>query len=248
MSRLPGMHRPRAELERRAKRTLLAANELFHNLDDSVMADVEAMTNVTTCPAGQMIYEPGTTGEVLFFLKAGKVQLFRVTPDGKRLLLDDIKAGRFFGEMSLLGQSIGGGFAEATKDCVLCAMSRADVIHLLRRQPDVAQRVVEHLAAQLQEAQSRLETMAYQRLDARLAWVLLHECEEPERVVRGLTQQDLAEMVGASRESVTRLLTQMARDGLVAVSRRKIAITNVEGLQALLRGDRPSPVEATAGG
>ena len=161
MSRLPSLRQPRAELERRAKRALLAANDLFRDLDDSVMAEVEAMTSAATCQAGQRIYEPGETGEVLFFLKAGKVQLYRITPDGKRLLLDDVKPGRFFGEMSLLGQSIGGGFAEATRDSVICAMSRADVISLLRQQPDVAERVVEHLAAQLQEAQSRLETMAY---------------------------------------------------------------------------------------
>ena len=245
MSRLPSLRQPRAALEIRAKRTLLAANELFRDLEEEVMAEVEAMTNVTTCPAGQRIYEPGETGEVLFFLKGGKVQLFRLTPEGKRLILDDVKPGRFFGEMSLLGQSVRGGFAEATKDSLICAMSRVDVIQLLRNQPDVAQRVVEHLASQLQEAQSRLETMAYQRLDARLAWVLLHECEEPERTLRELTQQDLAEMVGASRESVTRLLTQMSRAGMVEVSRRKIQIRNVDALRAILESGEPEPA-ATA--
>lgn len=239
MSPLPRLRQPRAELERRAKRALLAANELFRDLDEEVMAEVDAMTSVTSCPAGHRIFEPGQTAEVLFFLKAGRVQLFRLTPDGKRLIINDVKPGGFFGEMSLLGQSIGGGFAEATKDSLICAMSRADVIQLLRHQPDVAQRVVERLAAQLQEAQSRLETMAYQRLDARLAWVLLQECEEPELEVRGLTQQDLAEMVGASRESVTRLLTQLARAGLVEVSRRKIRIRDLAGLRAILNsGDR----------
>ena len=67
--------------------------------------------------------------------------------------------------------------------------------------------------------------------------MLLHECEEPELTVRGLTQQDLAEMVGASRESVTRLLTQMGRSGLVSVSRRKIEIRDPDRLRALLQND-----------
>lgn len=243
MRRLPGVRRPDAEIERRAKRALLAANELFRDLDDAAMAEVEAMTSATTCPAGQRIYEPGQTGEVLFFLKGGKVQLFRLTPDGKRLILDDVKPGQFFGEMSLLGQSTGGGFAEATKDSVICAMSRADIVHLLEHQPDVAQRVIERLASQLQEAQSRLETMAYRRLDARLAWVLLHECEEPELAVRGLTQQDLAEMVGASRESVTRVLTQMVKSGWVEVSRRKIVIRDSEALRAILESGDPGSTQ-----
>ena len=77
------------------------------------------------------------------------------------------------------------------------------------------------------------------RLDARLAWVLLHECEEPERTLRGLTQQDLAEMVGASRESVTRVLTQMSRAGMVEVSRREIQIRNVDALRAILESGEP---------
>jgi CRP/FNR family cyclic AMP-dependent transcriptional regulator len=228
--RLPSLSQPSSSVGRRAKRALLTANELFRDLDDDLMAQVEAMTSVTTCPAWQRIFEPGQTGEVLFFLKSGKVQLFRLPVDGKRLILDDVKPGEFFGEMSLLGQSIAGGLAEATKDSLIYPMSRADVVQMLREQPEIAQLVVEHLAGQLQEAQTRLATMAYQRLDARLASVLLHECEEPDLEVTGLTQQDLAEMVGASRESVTRLLTNMAKSGLVEVSRHKIRILNPAAL------------------
>ena len=229
MPRLLSRRQPLAELERTAKRTLLAANELFRDLGDDVMAEVEAMTNVTTCPAGQRIFEPGETGEVLFFLKAGRVQLYRLTPEGKRLIIDDVKPGAFFGEMALLGQALAGSFAEATKDSLICAMSRSDVLQLLHDQPDVALRLIGRQAQQLQEARSRLETMAYQRLEARL-----EKCQPGDETVSGLTQQELGEMLGASRESVTRLLTQLAKAGMVEVKRREIRLTDVPALQTLL--------------
>ncbi len=233
MSRLFTRAPRRAELSAAEKRTLLAANELFQNLDDDVLAEVEAMTNVSTCSAGQTIFEPGRGGEVLFFLKKGHVQIYRLTPDGKKLIVSDVKAGTFFGEMSLLGQAMSGGFAEATQDSLICAMSRTDVLQLLQSHPAIAERVITHLAARLQQAEARLETQAYQRLEARLASVLLREYDPSDGTVTGLTQQDLAEMVGASRESVTRLLNQMAKSDLVQLSRRQIRLLKPDDLKKL---------------
>jgi CRP-like cAMP-binding protein len=212
---------------------LLAANELFSGLDDDVMAEVEAMTNLTTCPAGQLIYEPDSTGEVLFFLKKGNVQIYRLSADGKKLIVGDVKPGSFFGEMSLLGQAMSGNFAEANRDSLLCAMSRSDVHTLLLAHPDIAERVIEHLATRLRDAEARLETLAYQRLEARLASALLRECDPADDTVHGFTQQDLAEMVGASRESVTRLLTQMAKARILEVKRRQIRLLDPDALRDL---------------
>ena len=136
--------------------------------------------------------------------------------------------------MALLGQGMSGNFAEATEDSLICAMSRTDILDLFRRYPDVSLRVVDRLAQRLQEAESRLEVLAYQRLEARLASALLHECDPEDHTVHGLSQQDLAEIVGASRESVTRLLNQMAKNDVVRISRRTIVLLDVDALRALM--------------
>ncbi len=112
-------------------------------------------------------------------------------------------------------------------------MSRADVSRLLRHHPDIADRVIEHLAARLRDAEVRLETLAYQRLEARLASVLLRECDPRTQTVRDLSQQDLAEMMGATRESVSRALNQMAKAGLVELGRRRIRLLDLDGVQLL---------------
>ncbi len=231
MTRLFPRSAQRAELGVIEKRTLLAANELFTGLDDDVMAEVEAMTSLTTCRAGQLIYEPEQTGEVLFFLKQGHVQIYRISADGKKLIVSDVKPGSFFGEMSLLGQAMAGNFAEANRDSLICAMSRGDVHNLLSAHPPIAERVIEHLASRLQSAEARLETLAYQRLEARLASALLRECDPENNTVRGFTQQDLADMVGASRESVTRLLNQMAKANIVELKRRMIRLLDPQALR-----------------
>ena len=234
MTRLLAWATRRAELDTVDKRRLLAANELFANLDDDVMAEVEAMTNLTTCAAGQLIYEPQRTGEVLFLLKKGSVQIYRINADGKKLIINDVKAGSFFGEMSLLGQAMGGNFAEATRDSLICAMSRSDVHVLLAAHPAIATRVIDYLTARLRDSEARLETMAYQRLEARLASTLLRECDAVDRTIHGLTQQDLADMVGAQRESVTRLLNQMAKANMVELSRRRVRLLNVAALEEMI--------------
>ncbi len=212
-----------------AKTRLLAANELFHDLDAETMSDVSEMTNVTTCRAGQLLFGPENRGEVLFFLKQGQVQIYKLNVEGKKLVLYDLKAGSFFGEMFLLGQGMADNYAEATEDSLICAMSRSDVYALLESRPAIARRVIDHLAERVNLAEAQLETLAHEGLDTRLAIALLR-ASDADDVVRGLSQQDLAERVGATRESVTRMLNLMAASGLVALARRKITILDREGV------------------
>lgn len=233
MSRfLPKLARDKRSLDA-AKAKLLAANELFQNLDAAAMAEVSAMTDVSTCPAGQVLFGPENSGEVLFFLKKGHIQIYKLNADGKKLVLHELKAGSFFGEMFVLGQGMAENYAEATEESLICAMSRADVYALLRAKPEVAIGVIDHLAERVKSAESRLETLAHEGLEARVAQVLLQECDSEDMFVRGLSQQDLAERVAATRESVTRMLNQMARNDLVKLGRRKIEVLDVDAVRKL---------------
>ena len=190
MSRfLPRMRRDRLSIDA-AKTRLLAANELFKDLDADVMAQIDQMTEITTSPAGQVVFGPENTGDVLFFLKQGRIQIYKLNAEGKKLVLHDLKAGSFFGEMFMLGQGMADNYAESTEDSLICAMSRADVYALLQSQPNVALHVIEHLAERVRRTEAQLETLAHERLDARLALVLLRECDASDHVVRGLSQQE----------------------------------------------------------
>ncbi|MBI4670311.1 MAG: Crp/Fnr family transcriptional regulator [Chloroflexi bacterium] len=93
---------------------------------------IEDNLSMTTCEKGRIFYMPGETPETLFILKEGRVQLYQLSPDGRKMMLDTLAPGTVFGEMSIIGQGMQNTFAEAVEPCVLCVMSRHDVLLLMR--------------------------------------------------------------------------------------------------------------------
>jgi CRP-like cAMP-binding protein len=218
------------------KLALLSETDIFRDLGPEDMAEVERMTAMTTCRRGKVFYTPGETGEVLFVLKRGRVNLFRVNEDGKKLVLATIGAGTVFGEMSLVGQGMHDTFAEAVEECTLCVMSRSDVEHLLVNKPQVALRFLELLAYRLSEVETRLETVAFKSVPARLAAELLHLAGgASDGRLDGISHQDLADAVGSYRETVTRVLNDFRRDGLIELDRLSITVKDADALRDLAR-------------
>lgn len=218
------------------KMAYLAETDIFRDLGPQEMAEVERMTAMSTCRRGRVFYAPGQTGEVLFVLKRGRVNIFRLAPDGRKLITATIGPGTIFGEMSLVGQGMRGSFAEAAEDCTLCVMSRTDLEHLIETYPRVALRLVEVLAARLAEVEERLETLAFKSVTAQLAATLLELAGEGGDQIAGVTHQDLAEMVGAYRETTTRILNEFRSRGLIELHRLRIQIVDRVGLQRLASG------------
>ena len=99
------------------------------------MQRIEQMTVMSQCARGQTVYAPGETREALLLLTRGRVEIYRLSEDGKRLLVSTVGPGMAFGDMALTGQRMHGGYAEAVEDCMICVMSRADVEALLDRTP-----------------------------------------------------------------------------------------------------------------
>ena len=126
-------------------------------------------TTMVTCPRGRIFYTPDDPGEVIFLLKQGRVSLYRLTPEGRKLTVATLDAGTCFGEMGLLGQGMYGCHAEAATDCLLCVMSRSDLQALIRRNPDVAIRLLDVLGNRLREREQELEHLAFRGIPARLA-------------------------------------------------------------------------------
>jgi len=127
----------------------LSASVLFCDLNPAELQDLDRMTTMTSCRRGRVFFEPGQVAEVLFLLKRGRVTLYRLNAEGKKLITASVEPGTLFGEMPLLGQSMYGSYAEATEDCLLCVMGREELQQLLVSKPAVALRVVELLSRRL---------------------------------------------------------------------------------------------------
>src|SRR5258708_29557414 len=151
----------------------MLAMDIFCDLEPAAMAAFEQQTERGTCRKGQLLYSQEDRAEVLFLLKRGRVQLYRLTPSGKRLDLAVVEPGAFFGEMPLVGESVRHTFAEAAEDSLICVMSRSDIERLMRERSEVALRMIGVLSRRLALCEARLEEMAYRSVPARIAAVLL---------------------------------------------------------------------------
>jgi CRP-like cAMP-binding protein len=210
--------------------------DIFQDLTEAEIEEIDRATTISTCRRGRIFYMPEDTSEVLFLLKEGRVQLYRISPDGKKLVLTTVGPGTVFGEMALIGQGMHNTFAEATEDCVLCVMSREDVERMLVTKPKVALRIFEELGNRLRETEARLEEIGFKGIPARLASLLLQLADEGGGDnVTGMTHQDLGEQIGTYRETTTQTLNMFKANGLIDIGRKRITILNREKLEEVAR-------------
>lgn len=204
---------------------------VFQDLSPREMQELNRVTTMSTVPRGRVFYRPEEPGEVMFILKEGRVQLYRISPEGKKLVITTLGPHTLFGEMALLGTKMHNTFAEAIDDCLICVMSRTDLERLILNKPQVALRILEITGKRLREAEERLENMAFKGIPARLASLLLRLSQEQNSLeITGLTHQDLSESVGTYRETATQVLNDLKSQGLIDIGRKRITILDVEGL------------------
>lgn len=210
----------------------LAETDLFQDLSMSDLEEIARTAAMTTCHRGRVFYTPGETGEVLFILKQGRVALYRVTDDGRKIVTATVEPGTIFGEMALVGQGMADSYAESLEDCTLCVMSRADVIRLIERHPSVAVRLLHRMGRRLSDAEERLADTVYKPVDARLASALVRLAGEDNAPIR-LSHQDLAEIIGSYRETVTRTLNEWKAAGLLEQERMQIRLVDPAALRKI---------------
>jgi len=217
---------------------LLRELELFRGLSD---ADIEAIGHATTmthCQPRQMILSPDDPADRIHIVKKGQVRVYRITPDGKQLTLDIHDKGTILGDMRLLGQDrVAEAYAETIDAAVICTITPDELRRLVERYPIIGVNIITFLSRRLQEAERELEAMAYQRVGQRLARKLIDLAQRfGVETVRGtliqarLTQQELAEMIGTTRETLAHTLSDFRRRELLDTTHHQVVIRDAERL------------------
>ncbi len=209
--------------------------DIFQDLSSDDLKEMDQTTTMSTCEPGRVFYAPDDTGEVLFLLKRGRVQLYRLSPDGKKLIVAILEEGSIFGEMSFIGQGMHNTFAESIDDCTLCVMSRQDIENLIQEKPLVGIRFMEAMAVRLQKTEAKLEELAFKGIPARLSSLLLSLSAEENgaSIVDGYTHQDLAEMLGTYRETTTQILNNFKGAGWIEIGRKRIVLLDQEAISGI---------------
>jgi CRP/FNR family transcriptional regulator, cyclic AMP receptor protein len=224
---------------------LLSELALFAGLSEADMAAIGHATTMTHCVRGQRVLSPDDPPDRIHIVKKGRVRVYRMSPDGKQLTLDIFEKGTILGDMEMLGQDrLPEAYAEAIEDGVICTISPDELRALIERYPTIGVNIIRHLSRRLQAAERELEAMAYQRVDQRLARRLLDlgqrfgvKTERGTLIEARLTQQELAEMVGTTRETLAHTLADLRRRGLLDTANHQVLIRDAERLAELADGD-----------
>jgi CRP-like cAMP-binding protein len=182
-------------------------------------------------PAGQTLYRPDAPTEVLFILKQGRIRLYQIGIDGRTITTAILTPGQVFGEMAALGQQLDQTWAETLERCVVCLMSRADVQRLLLSDPRISVRVAEFLGSRVADLERRLGDTVLRSAPARIAATLTRLSADGDTI--RLTHGQLADLVGTSRETTTKVLGDLAQRGVVSLRRGRIIVRSSQTLTAL---------------
>lgn len=216
------------------KARYLSAIDVFRDLPRSEIDRLAHTTTMFTAPRGRVLYRPGETSGALFLLKKGRVQIVRESPDGKRLVTAVLGPGTFFGEMALVGQRFPqDSAAEAVEDALICVLSRRDLEDLIMKFPRVGLRFLEQVSARLLETEAIVEDFAFKSVPQRLATTLTRLSDEASDGLIHASHQELADLIGTYRETVTLTLSDFRERGLVELGRRNIRIVDRTGVDGL---------------
>jgi CRP/FNR family cyclic AMP-dependent transcriptional regulator len=217
---------------------LLGACSLFSGLSNEERRQLVARAKLKSFAAGQMIFSMGSPGNSMMAVLGGSIRISIPSASGKEIVLAILQPGEVFGEIALLDGKERTADAKAMTDCQLAVLERSDVLALLERHPTAWLRVVEVLCERLRRTDQHISELALLQLPVRLAKTLLRLAESapgtsPRGVEIQLSQRELGNFVGASRESVNKCLGDWQRAGILRIEENVIVLTDAASLEAL---------------
>lgn len=211
---------------------LLRSVPIFADLDPASAAALGRLCETRRYRAGQVVVSEDEPGEALFVLGAGRVKVVLYGESGREVILSIFRTpGDFFGEMSLLDDEPRSATVVATDHSTLLVLSRADFRSAVARRPDIALRILTEVTRRLRRADEVIGNLAlldvFGRLARKLADLARSDGEETEEgvVIRQRpTQADIAAMIGTSRETVSRVLSELQRRGDVVMTGKRLLV------------------------
>ncbi|MFY9695308.1 MAG: Crp/Fnr family transcriptional regulator [Xanthobacteraceae bacterium] len=214
---------------------MLEKCSLFSSLDDKARRDIATYARLRNFNAGEPICRLGDHGASMMAVIVGTVRISLPTARGKEIILADLRSGELFGEIALLDGRPRSANATAHTNCELVVLERRDVIPFLERNPAASLKLMEMLCARIRRSDERMADIAFFNLPVRLAKTLLSYQPQGRGVIKlSLSQSELAEMSGGTREKVNRCLRDWHRQGILELKDRWTIIRRPEALRELV--------------
>jgi CRP/FNR family transcriptional regulator, cyclic AMP receptor protein len=223
-----------------SKLSVLRKHPIFCDLDPEALDQLCRYAKHATLKRGATIFSKGDPGTSLIAVVSGTVKISISSADGRSAILNLIGAGEIFGEVALLDGLARTADATANTDCEIFVIDRRDFIPFVRSQPALAMKLIELLCARLRWTSDQVEEVILQNLPGRLASALLRLTEKHKLAPGGrtiaITQQEISEMVGMTRESINKQLRVWAARNWVRLEHGAIVVLSAAPLQELAAG------------
>ncbi len=188
-------------------------------------------------PRKEMLYFPEDSSNKIYFLKEGKVKISTMSEEGREMILSILGPGEVFGEMGLTGEEKRDHFAEATEDISYCIADVEDLKDLIAHNPQFNLQITKLIGLRFKKIQNRLEAMCFKSAPERIRQFIKDMMEEHGRdvgyekeVKLNLTHQNIADLTATSRQTVTTLLNDLEKEGLILYDRKRILVREPEKL------------------
>jgi CRP/FNR family cyclic AMP-dependent transcriptional regulator len=215
---------------------------LFSGLDDEAAQALSASMTESHLARGEVLFREGDEGDRLYVVTEGKVKLGRTSADGRENLLAILGPGQMFGELSLFDPGPRSATVTAVTDCTLQSLAHDELGHWLTGRPEVARGLLVQLAVRLRKTNDVVADLVFSDVPGRVAKALLdlssrfgRVADDGVHVHHDLTQEELAQLVGASRETVNKALADFASRGWLRLEPRSVVIMDVERLRRRAR-------------
>ena len=219
------------------KLSVLRKHPFFADLEPEAFEQLCRYAKHTTLKRGATLFSKGDPGNSLYAVISGTVKMSISSPDGRSAILNIIEPGEIFGEIALLDGGARSSDAIANSNCELFVIDRREFIPFVKQQPALAMKFIELLCARLRWTSQQVEQVILQNLPGRLASALLGLTEERKldsgSGTLAITQQEISEMVGMTRESINKQLRAWAGRNWVRLEHGAIVVLDTDALRDL---------------
>lgn len=211
----------------------LATVPLFNGLDRTELEKFAEVTREKSYPKGSVILFEDDPGDSLFVVREGRVKVVLIGEDGREVILGVLGVGEYFGELSLIDDRPRSAHVIAMEDSNLLVLRRDDFRKRVESSPSVAWSLLTELSRRLRRADDKIGGLVLLDVPGRIARLLLDLADESgtNAIEKTLTHQTIAQMIGASRETVSRAMKDFQDAGWITVERRRIALADRAALE-----------------
>ena len=219
---------------------LLSRVPLFSELSREELERISRVSVARSFPAGVRVFHEGDHSDACYLVRRGDLRVTREHSDGRAIALATLGPGDLFGELAMLDGEARSASVETLTDSELLALPAADVRRLLADHPEISVKLIAALVKRLRETNERVARQSFQTVPSRVAGVLTQLIAEESATTGShgitirMTQADLAQLAGTSRESVSRFLATLERAGVVRVGRGRVTVVEPRRLRAYI--------------